>query len=412
MRHAEAPTQVTLMKTRAYGHGAPSSLHILLALALLPPTALGQIFGCDDDKKYGPEYDGRQNPDRAAKGYIEWWFFTAYSEAEDLGAVITYHPSTTDPSVSCMLYSDASKPTATTVRIGNAFASGTSSASNATMTVGSDGRVGVTVIDAQTYRIRGALGDSPKGNVTWDLTFTQAVDPAREHVDVFGLLKLDWISYMPSANVSGEVTWLAAAADDASKKAKASPRKFNMAGAHGYHDHNSGKWPKVGASAASGTPDAVAAHAQGISFDYKWGSTGNGKDIGAVYGTYFLPGPFANKTVGYIFVRVKGQRIKFGTLCLGDSMHVAPLGFITHSDGHTEATAVHLQAENRDWKLDWVHERKSSATGGGGGLGLVVYEQLSMHNLTLTPKTNKARAGGDGAQLINAFGYTEWSNPA
>ena len=76
----------------------------------------------------------------------------------------------------------------------------------------------------------------------------------------------------------------------------------------------------------------------------------------------------------------------------------------------------------------------------GGGLGLLVYEQLSSHNLTLTPKTTaaasflhlrgEARAGEASGELSDepaaasparpapafatlrgAFGFTEWSNP-
>lgn len=43
----------------------------------------------------------------------------------------------------------------------------------------------------------------------WNLVYHQAVDPAREHVDVFGIVQLDWISYMPSATVSGTVTLVA-----------------------------------------------------------------------------------------------------------------------------------------------------------------------------------------------------------
>ena len=58
--------------------------------------------------------------------------------------------------------------------------------------------------------------------------------------------------------------------------------------------------------------------------------------------------------------------------------------------------------------------RSSAVNEGGTGLGLVVYEQLSMHNLTLTAK----RRVGDAytidatfAELRDAPGFTEWSNP-
>ena len=45
---------------------------------------------------------------------------------------------------------------------------------------------------------------------------------------------------------------------------------------------------------------------------------------------------------------------------------------------------------------------------GGAGLGLVVYEQLSVHNLTLTEKAT----GRTAAAASGVFGFTEWSGPA
>ena len=45
---------------------------------------------------------------------------------------------------------------------------------------------------------------------------------------------------------------------------------------------------------------------------------------------------------------------------------------------------------------------------GGAGLGLVVYEQLSVHNLTLTEKAT----GRTAAAASDVFGFTEWSGPA
>ena len=52
--------------------------------------------------------------------------------------------------------------------------------------------------------------------------------------------------------------------------------------------------------------------------------------------------------------------------------------------------------------------RSSAANPGGAGLGLVVYEQLSVHNLTLTEKAT----GRTAAAASGVFGFTEWSGPA
>ena len=39
--------------------------------------------------------------------------------------------------------------------------------------------------------------------------------------------------------------------------------------------------------------------------------------------------------------------------------------------------AVRLTAESHEWRMEWVHQLRSSALNGGGtGLGLAVYEQV------------------------------------
>ena len=81
----------------------------------------------------------------------------------------------------------------------------------------------------------------------------------------------------------------------------------------------------------------------------------------------------------------------------------------THADGRKEATAVSIAATSPKYELRWTHEMRSSAANpGGAGLGLVVYEQLSVHNLTLTEKAT----GRTAAAASGVFGFTEWSGPA
>ena len=113
--------------------------------------------------------------------------------------------------------------------------------------------------------------------------------------------------------------------------------------------------------------------------------------------------------VDYVFVRAPGgERVEFGTLC-GHHVTFAPLRFVTHADGRKEATAVSIAAMSPKYELRWTHEMRSSAANpGGAGLGLVVYEQLSVHNLTLTEKAT----GRTAAAASGVFGFTEWSGPA
>ena len=136
---------------------------------------------------------------------------------------------------------------------------------------------------------------------------------------------------------------------------------------------------------------------------------GGAGGVGGVYGAYLLPGPLKSVSVDYVFVRAPGgERVEFGTLC-GHHVTFTPLRFVTHADGRKEATAVSIAATSPKYELRWTHEMRSSAANpGGAGLGLVVYEQLSVHNLTLTEKAT----GRTAAAASGVFGFTEWSGPA
>jgi len=322
-----------------------------------------------------------------------------------MGLALSYHPS--HNGISAMVYENAATPAAAAVHsFGRTFETSFVGTANASQTFGTDGTTFISVQDERTYVVNGAM---PSANLSWALTYTQAVDAAREHVDVLGTIALNWVSYMPSATLTGAVTFRG--------------RTYSFADGVGYHDHNSGKWIGGESTTSEGTA-AIANSSSRLAFDYKWGSINGGTSgIGGVYGGYLLPRPLSKLSVDYVFVRAHGQRVEFATLC-GHHVSMRPLAFTSHPGGHREATAVRLTAESHEWRLEWVHAVRSSAVNGGGkGLGLVVYEQLSMHNLTLTAKT--ARVGteqgmfGDGhaeetvfAQLVNAPGFSEWSNPA
>ena len=152
---------------------------------------------------------------------------------------MTYDPAR--KSIDFMLYEYAADPAlARVVNLGKSFDAVSVGPANATQTF--DAATGVTVLDESTYAIRGAM---PEHGLEWSLKYTQAAAAAREHVDLLGVIALDWISYMPSAVVSGYVSVNGTRYD------------FDADGV-GYHDHNSGKWPKLGDD-ANGL----------ISFDYK-----------------------------------------------------------------------------------------------------------------------------------------------
>jgi len=377
-----------LFGTRQYQ--IPDMSHCAYTLVLLALSSVGaQIFSCKDDGRLPETNDGRQNAPEGCSTCVEWWFFTAFAPRSDAGVALSYDPA--GKGLVTMVYLNASHPTsARVVDFDTRFDTASSVTANASVSLGSDGRTGVEVINATHYTIRGSL---PMHNLSWDLKFVQAVDAAREDADVLSIVKLDWIAYMPSARVSG---WL-----------HYQGQAYDFADATGYHDHNSGKWPKMGGE----TVQATTAGGPSLSFDYKWGQVGNGVDVGAVYGGYLLPGRLDSMSVDYIFVRAHGHRIKFGTLC-GHRLSLTPLAFESRPGGHREASAVQLRAVSDEWKLEWVHRKVTSAINSGGkGLGLVVWEQLSIHNLTLTP-VSASEATLPYASLSNAWGFTEWSNPA
>ena len=261
------------------------------SLVLVPATA--QIFSCKDDTVWPSSADGQQNPSTATSNYVEWWFFTAFSAKEDVGVALSYSPK--HSSVSAMVYENAaSAARANVTDIHRQFNTSSVGSHNATQSFGTDSTTGVTVIDERTYLVTGSM---PEHGLHWSLTYTQQVDPAREHVDILGAIALDWVSYMPSATVRGEITY------------KGKSHKFTDG--LGYHDHNSGKWPKkkgavlvaeektTAASALDATDasaldataldasalDATALDASALpSFDYKWGSVyGGTSGIGGVY---------------------------------------------------------------------------------------------------------------------------------
>ena len=251
----------------------------LYALLLLALSSVGaQIASCKDDGRLPAANDGRQNTPEGCSGCKEWWFFTAFAPRSDAGVALSYDPA--GKALVTMLYLHASHPTAAKVLdFDSFFDTASSTAANASVTLGSDGRNGVEVINATHYTIRGSL---PDHNLSWTLDFVQAVDAAREDADVFSILKLDWISYMPSARVTG---WL-----------HYQGQTYDFADATGYHDHNSGKWPKL----SSGAVQGAAEGGPSLSFDYKWGQVGNGVDVGAVYGGYMLPGRLDFLSVDYV----------------------------------------------------------------------------------------------------------------
>lgn len=92
---------------------------------------------------------------------------------------------------------------------------------------------GFSALNASTYRIFGSANDLQSDTpIAWDLTYTVAVSPwfptpVQMHVGHLNGDWMKWLVYMPSAEVSGNIT------------IGNQTRSIN---AVGYHDHNWGRW--------------------------------------------------------------------------------------------------------------------------------------------------------------------------
>lgn len=95
-----------------------------------------------------------------------------------------------------------------------------------------------------------------KDTLSWTLRYVQGANAAREKVDVLSIVQIDWFSFMPSAGVSGTVSYQGA--------------NYDFSDAFGYHDHNYGIWPNsvdIGTRLAAIT--GLAPAKLPVSFDYK-----------------------------------------------------------------------------------------------------------------------------------------------
>jgi hypothetical protein len=156
-----------------------------------------------------------------------------------------------------------------------------------------------------------------------------------------------------------------------------------------YHDSNWGAWP-------------------GPAFKWVWSQFSSDDPtapLAFVLGAYRVP--LTQDYIGYLFLRFKGQRFKIGTLC-GDhfalrSLSRARLGPYEYS------TSNAVVVESTQWLVSVNYTAERSALNDGGfGLGLAVFEQLSLYSVALYQ-----RAPNNSWQLVLATsgpGFSEWSD--
>ncbi|CAF1300500.1 unnamed protein product [Rotaria sordida] len=303
---------------------------------------------CPDDETLDLESDGYQyihgEYPLISTLYREWWFFALYDPLVDIGFCIGYGVS--DPSkafglessdIAVMLWTSVANNTGQdpiNILDSYGFEQFLGYKENATVSIG-NGNI-IKVLDQETYQV---VGRSRNGQLRWQLIFQQKSYACRQKEEIPQLLELDWISYMPSARVSGSIQY--------------NNQSFSI-DTTAYHDHNYGAWPTN-------------------LFNWIWAQFHRvDEEFSLVLGSYHVP-TTEGTYIGYVFIRWRGQRIKTGTLC-GDQFHLKPLEWQI-VDGRKYSIHTKVEAFSQRYKVNIEYKaRVSNDNPGGRGLGLKVFE--------------------------------------
>jgi hypothetical protein len=355
------------------------TLILLLLVAFV--VAFPPIDSCNDTTILPLEADGIQwikgrDPIISAL-YREWWFFAAYDPKANIAfcfsyglfnpaKTLQYHP---EASIASMVWPMGIKTKTGSIQSLDKYHIDdfTGFKENATLNIQDQNYI--RVIDSKTYQ---CVGKTKNLHVSWNITYTQHTDACRQRIDVPQLLQLDWISYMPSAKVTGVV------------RIGDQETKIDTIG---YHDHNYGAWPST-------------------LFNWVWAQyAAIDLNFSLVIGGYHIP--LLDKYVGYVFIRYKGTHIKIGTLC-GDHYSLEPLEFVT-INGKKYSVHNIVKAESKEYKIN-IEYRASvyDLNLASRPLGLIVYEQISEYKVTMYQKTSN----GDWKSIVDSsgFGFSEWSH--
>lgn len=344
------------------------------------------LCACPEPADVGLSADGYQllSLKVVPESWTEWWFFTVIDAENDLGLAFGFGApkgGKGQAGMNAMWYANATQKDKASVSINvspAAFFSAARENASVSMDLGQ-----IIPVSSDEYRVVVRLPASAgSAAMSMDLVFRRdpGAYPDKEEENLLDdLVRLDWVSFMPAASVSGTVQL-------------GGGRVVTLSGkSRGYHDHNYGRWPTR-------------------LFNWLWGSysgvAASGALFSATYGAYLSP-PFET-TVAYIFLRYNGQRYKLGTLCF-NPISVKPTAFKRWTDGRKYATAYHIEAENDELRLVWDFETVNTYLNPGGTpLGLEVFEQISMHNATLYEKRGSQWALKDA--FLPALGFNEWSD--
>ena len=356
---------------------------ILIVICLNLNTFVECAFdNCADNETLNLESDGYQyvrgHDPLISILYHEWWFFSFYDPLVDIGFCVDY--SVMDPAkkfdiavsgISGMLWTAVENNTGQEpINILDPYLFKEFSAykENSTVYIGKTNFI--KVINERNYEV---VGSSRDGQISWWLTFEQMSYACRHREEIPGVFQLDWVSYMPSAYVSGFVQY----------KNEIYPIETTA-----YHDHDYGAWPTN-------------------LFNWTWAQFNRvDKNFSFILAGYHVP-ETQDEYVGYLFIRWENQRIKIGSSC-GDYFHFEPLEWQI-VDGKRYSIHNKVEAFNTKYRIVIEYKaRVSNNNAGGHGLGLKVFEQISHYQADLYKKN-----GEDWIilqQNLTGHGFSEWCN--
>lgn len=355
---------------------------IFVILAILVTLTESKSDNCADNETLSLESDGYQYVKHkyplVSSLYREWWFFALYDPLVDIGFCVGY--SVSDPAksfhqeqsgISGMLWASVENNTGQNpidFLDPYDFTQFSAFRENATVSIGQENFI--KVFDETTYQI---TGRSKNGEIRWHLIFQQKSYACRQREEIPQLLELDWIAYMPSAQVFGYIQY--------------NNKTFSI-NTTAYHDHNYGAWPTN-------------------VFNWIWAQFHRvDRQFSLVLGSYHIP-TTTDEYIGYVFIRWRNIRIELGTLC-DDQFHLQPLEWQI-IDGKKYCIHTKIEASNQKYKIQIEYKAKvSNDNPGGRGLGLKVFEQISQYQVVLY-----GRNQDDWVILednLIGYGFSEWSN--
>jgi hypothetical protein len=162
--------------------------------------------------------------------YIEWWYFNFFDAEKDIQVIFSYsivdpdnYTSLAQAGVTAIVFTPEG-----IIQETDTFPTDMFSASYEQADVQIAHNT-VEVIDVDTYRIIGSIGD---GRISWDLTYVRQAGAwfggDREQIGVLPWEQMSWLIYMPGAYVTGEI--------------QVNNQTYVVDNVPGYHDHNWGEW--------------------------------------------------------------------------------------------------------------------------------------------------------------------------